>query len=111
MSSMMTDRMTGMMGGMNTGMNMMPMMGGMGMMPGMMNGVGMNTMPMGGTGMMMPRCTMKMEKMQGGMRCTMTCDDKTMAMMMQNLCNMMAGGMCSMCCMMNGMPVCCSMMM
>lgn len=72
------------------------------------------TMPMGGSmpGMMpsmvmVPRCTMKFEKMPNGMKMTCSCDDPTACTMMQNLCTMMAGGMCSMCCMMNGMMVCC----
>lgn len=82
-----------------------------GMMPGM--GMGMGTAPMTGTGMMapnmvmVPRCTMKMEKISGGMKVTCVCDDAAAKAMMQNLCQMMAGGMCSMCCMMNGMMVCC----
>jgi hypothetical protein len=57
--------------------------------------------------MMMPRCTMKMEKCDGGMKLTCTCDDPNACSMMQNLCQMMAGGMCSMSCLMNGMMVCC----
>lgn len=56
---------------------------------------------------MVPRCTMKVEKCAGGMKLTCTCDDPTACAMMQNLCTMMAGGMCSLCCMMNGMTVCC----
>jgi hypothetical protein len=31
----------------------------------------------GMNGMMLPRCTMKMEKMADGLKCTMMCDDKT----------------------------------
>src|SRR5258708_570939 len=93
-STMMMDR-TGMLG-MGAGA---PGMGTMGM-PG-----GMNMM-------MVPRCTMKMEKMAGGMKMTCTCDDAMACSMMQNLCTMLAGGMCSMCCLMNGMMVCnCNMMM
>lgn len=79
-----------------------------------MSGMG-GSMPMGmGTGMpamapnmvMVPRCTMKIEKCPGGMKITCMCDDAAACTMMQNLCTMMAGGMCSMCCMMNGMMVC-----
>lgn len=85
----------------------MGMMGGMGMQSGTMNGM----MGMGGM-MMMPRCTMKMEKCEGGMMLTCSSSDETAAMMMQNLCNMMMGGMTSMCMMMNGMMVMnCNMMM
>jgi hypothetical protein len=88
---MMMERMGMGMPGMGTGAGAMPGMAGQ-MMPNMM---------------MMPRCTMKMEKCQGGMKITCTCDDPTAASMMQNLCSMMQGGMCSCCCMMNGMMVCC----
>jgi hypothetical protein len=55
---------------------------------------------------MVPRCTMKVEKVQGGMKVTCSCEDKTAASMVQNLCTMLAGGMCSLCCTMNGMTVC-----
>ena len=54
-------------------------------------------MPAGTNMMMVPRCTMKMEKCPGGMKITCTCDDKMSAGMMQNLCTMLAGGMCSCC--------------
>src|SRR5438105_432865 len=57
--------------------------------------------------MMVPRCTMKMEKITNGMKMTCTCEDPTACSMMQNLCSMLAGGMVSCCCMMNGMMVCC----
>jgi len=66
------------------------------MMPNMMSAM-----------MMAPRCTMKMEKMTGGMKVTCMCDDKTSAEMMKNLCMMMQGGMMSCCTMMNGMMCCC----
>ena len=57
--------------------------------------------------MMVPRCTMKMEKCTGGMKMTCSCDDPVACSMMQNLCTMLAGGMVSCCCMMNGMMVAC----
>jgi len=57
--------------------------------------------------MMVPRCTMKFEKCQGGMKVTCTSDDQMTCGMLQNLCSMMQGSMCSCCCMMNGMMVCC----
>jgi hypothetical protein len=80
-------------------------MPGMGM-PGVgMPGTGGMTAPMMPNMMMVPRCTMKFEKMKGGMKIACTCDDQTMASMMQNLCSMLQGGMCSCCMMMNGMPV------
>ena len=41
------------------------------------------------------------------MKITCICDDPMACSMMQNLCTMLAGGMCSCCMMMNGMMVCC----
>jgi len=68
--------------------------------------------PAGPNFMMVPRCTMKVEKCTGGMKITCVCDDSVACSMMQNLCTMMAGGMVSCCCMMNGMMVsCCSLTM
>jgi hypothetical protein len=62
--------------------------------------------------MMVPRCTMKMEKCTGGMKMTCSCDDPVACSMMQNLCTMLSGGMVSCCCMMNGMMVtCCNLTM
>jgi len=56
---------------------------------------------------MVPRCTLKVEKVQGGTKITCSGDDKMATSMVQNLCQMLAGGMCSCCVMMNGMVVCC----
>jgi hypothetical protein len=56
--------------------------------------------------LMVPRCQLKFEKCQGGLKIHCVCDDKMACSMMQNLCTMLAGGMCSCCCMMNGMMVC-----
>jgi hypothetical protein len=71
--------------------------------------------PMGATGgmpsspqwMMVPRCKITMEKCKDGMKMTCKCDDAMSATMLQNLCSMMAGSMCSCCMMMNGMMMCC----
>src|SRR5262249_29192649 len=57
--------------------------------------------------LMVPRCTLKIDKMSGGMKITCSCDDKMATSMVQNLCTMLAGGMCSCWMMMNGMMVCC----
>ncbi|NBO91307.1 MAG: hypothetical protein EBV06_03170 [Planctomycetia bacterium] len=57
--------------------------------------------------MMTPRCTFKFEKCTAGMKMLCDCDDATARSMMQNLCTMLRGGTCSICCMMNGMMVCC----
>ncbi|WP_337173133.1 hypothetical protein [Paludisphaera sp.] len=86
---------------------MMMERGAMGMnmgMGGMTSGAAMPTTPQW---MMVPRCAIMMEKCDGGMRMVCKTDDPTSASMMQNLCAMMAGGMCSCCMMMNGMMMCC----
>jgi len=83
-----------------------PAMPGMGYPTG--SPVGTPTgMPAGSNWMMVPRCTFRMEKCQGGLRITCTCEDKMAVSMVQNLCKMLAGGMCSCYVMMNGMTVCC----
>jgi hypothetical protein len=75
---------------------------------GMAGTMNMPTTPTGMPNMMMvPRCTMSFEKVADGMRISCVCDDPTSCSMVQNLCSMLAGGMCSVCCMMNGMMVCC----
>lgn len=62
--------------------------------------------------LMVPRCTIKMEKCAGGMKMMCVCDDKMACSALQNLCASLAGTMCSCCCMMNGMMVCnCNMVM
>ncbi len=74
-----------------------------------MSSAGMTTpmsMPTGAQWLMIPRCTMKMEPCTDGMKISCTCDDKAACTMMQNLCNMMAGGMVSCCMVMNGTVVC-----
>jgi hypothetical protein len=94
-STMMMER-TGMaMPGMGVPGMTTPTMGAPGVMPGVTNYL------------MVPRCTVKMEKCTGGMKITCICDDTMSASMLQNLCTMLAGGMCSCCMMMNGMTVCC----
>ena len=56
--------------------------------------------------LMVPRCTVKVEKCTGGLKIHCSCDDQMACSMVQNLCTMLAGGMCSCCCMLNGMTVC-----
>jgi hypothetical protein len=86
-----------------TGMGM-PGMG----MPGLTTPtVGAPTgMPAAMNWLMVPRCTIKVEKTQGGMRILCSCEDKVATSMVQNLCTMLAGGMCSCVVMMNGLTVC-----
>jgi hypothetical protein len=55
--------------------------------------------------MMVPRCSFKFEKCTGGFKVTCSCEDKVACSMVQNLCTMLAGGMCSCCCLYNGMTV------
>jgi hypothetical protein len=69
--------------------------------------VGTPTAAPAGNYMMVPRCTMKVEKCTGGLKITCTCDDKMACSMVQNLCTMLAGGMCSCSVILNGMTVCC----
>lgn len=64
---------------------------------------GMNSMNM----MMVPSCTITMEKCEGGMKMMCRCDDKMAAGALQSLCQMLAGSMCSCAMMMNGMMCCC----
>src|SRR4051794_10440290 len=93
MSSMMMER---------TGMGM-PGVG----VPGMgAPAVGTQGAPAAGNWLMVPRCTVKVEKCQGGLKVTCGCDDAMARSMVQNLCTMLAGGMCSCCVMLNGMTVC-----
>jgi hypothetical protein len=76
---------------------------------------GMGTSPVGTpTGytpgmnyLVVPRGTVKFEKCQGGMKVYCSCDDKQACSMVQNLCSMLAGGMCSVYVQANGMTVCC----
>ena len=61
--------------------------------------------PAGVNYMVVPRCSFKVEKVQGGVKISCACEDKTACSMVQNLCSMLAGGMCSCCCMLNGTMV------
>src|SRR5258707_11878918 len=63
-------------------------------------------MPAATNWMMVPRCTLKIEECPGGMKISCSTSDKMACSMMQNLCTMLAGGMCSCCMMMNGMTCC-----
>jgi hypothetical protein len=59
-----------------------------------------------GNYLMVPRCTLKFEKCTGGMKVHCVCEDKMACSMMQNLCTMLQGGLCSCSVMLNGMTVC-----
>jgi hypothetical protein len=75
---------------------------GMGV-PGM---VSPSAVPAGVSYQMVPRCTFKVERCQDGMKVTCTCDDQLACSTMQNLCSVLAGGMCSCYCTYNGVTVC-----
>jgi hypothetical protein len=64
-------------------------------------------MPVGPNYLMVPRCTFKFEKVTGGAKIYCVCEDRVSVGMVQNLCTMLAGGMCGCYVTMNGMPVCC----
>lgn len=83
-----------------------------GAMPGMHPTMGSHPMqsPMGmpsANWCVIPRCEMKFEKCAGGIKIHCICEDEVDCGALQNLCKMLAGGMCSctVCC--NGMQVCC----
>jgi hypothetical protein len=65
-----------------------------------------STVPASTNWLMVPKCTFKVERCNGGMKIVCSCDDKMACSMVQNLCTMLAGGMCTCCCMINGMCVC-----
>lgn len=91
MSMMMVDRPMSMAGMAGSSMSMpgMPSMA-----PGMANLA------------MVPQCKMKMEKCSGGIKMTCTSDDEVSCGTLQNICRMLASGMCSCSCMMNGLVMC-----
>lgn len=79
-----------------------------GMMAGMMPGSSVS--PMSGTTptsnwCVVPRCEIKVEKCKDGMKMHCKCDDEVACATLQNLCKMLAGGMCSCCCTVNGMTM------
>jgi len=77
-------------------------------MPGMgVPGMGAATTgPAGMSYLMVPRCTFKVEKCPDGIKVFCTCEDQTATSMLQNLCTMLAGGLCSCCVSYNGVTVC-----
>jgi hypothetical protein len=56
--------------------------------------------------MMVPRCAIKFEKCTGGCKIICHCEDKLAVSMVQNLCTMLSGGLCSCCTIFNGMITC-----
>lgn len=62
--------------------------------------------PAGTNYCMVPRCELKFEKCAGGVKIHCKCDDDVSCATLQNLCKMLAEGMCSCCCTWNGITVC-----
>jgi hypothetical protein len=63
-------------------------------------------MPTAANVMMLPRCTMRLEKCKGGMKLWCSCADEIACGTLQNLCQALCDGLCSCCCTMNGIPCC-----
>lgn len=61
--------------------------------------------PVGANYLMVPRCTIKLEKCQGGVKIHCVCEDQLATTTLQNLCSMLQGGMVGCCVMQNGIPV------
>jgi len=55
---------------------------------------------------LLPRCKLKVEKCKDGLKLHCECEDEVACGALQNLCNMLAGGLCSVCCTWNGMTMC-----
>jgi hypothetical protein len=53
-----------------------------------------------------PRCEIKVEKCTGGFKLHCSCEDDIACGTLQNLCKMLAGGLCSCCCTLNGIAIC-----
>jgi hypothetical protein len=56
--------------------------------------------------LMVPRCTYRFEKCQGGFKLYCSCEDQTACGVVQNLCAALAGGLVSCCVQLNGLTVC-----
>lgn len=52
-----------------------------------------------------PRCELQIEKCQGGMKINCCCDDDAACGILQNLCKMLSGGLCTICCTFNGIII------
>jgi hypothetical protein len=72
------------------------------------SGLGASAPSSPGTGnwCVVPRCTIKVEKCQGGLKLKCHCDDEVSAATLQNLCKMLGDGLCSCCCTLNGISIC-----
>ncbi|MBX3451098.1 MAG: hypothetical protein KF777_16150 [Planctomycetaceae bacterium] len=52
-----------------------------------------------------PRCSIEIEQCADGCKIKCCCDDDIACATLQNLCRMLAGGQCSVCCQLNGVTV------
>lgn len=59
-----------------------------------------------GSFLMLPRCTVKIEKCKDGCKIQCCCDDEVACGMLQNLCRMLDTGVCGFCCVHNGQCLC-----
>ncbi|HKI38622.1 MAG TPA: hypothetical protein VKA46_42635 [Gemmataceae bacterium] len=59
----------------------------------------------GASYLMVPRCTLRFEKCQGGLKVHCTSEDRTACGVVQNLCAALAGGLVSCCAQFNGLTV------
>ena len=55
---------------------------------------------------MVPRCEMRVETCNGGMKIICRCEDENTCRMMQNLCQMLEGGLCTCTCTTGGITIC-----
>jgi len=53
----------------------------------------------------LPRCELKFEKCEGGIKISCCCEDDVACGALQNLCKMLQGGVCNCCCVWNGQSV------
>lgn len=59
-----------------------------------------------GNTLMVPRCTIRVEKCAGGAKLHCCCEDELACATLQNLCKSLCDGLCSVHCLMNGICVC-----
>ena len=59
-----------------------------------------------GNAVVVPRCTMRVEKCAGGAKIFCECDDELACATLQNLCKSLCDGLCSVTCLKNGMCLC-----
>lgn len=62
--------------------------------------------PAGTNWCVLPRCELRFEKCDGGLKIHCQCDDEVACGALQNLCRMMCDGLCSCSCTCNGLQVC-----